>query len=164
MIESSLLPDAHHFEHEAMKTTFSLRILGGSAETARGMALECFALIDSIENRLSRYVDGSDVSQINGMQAGETLYLSEPCHECMRIALDVYARTGGLFDITQGRRIEHRKSEEDGPPPPIGGQLTLALTFFAAAQGPGTENLIRLAGAEFLIGLGLLAFWWPVRS
>ncbi|MGB5159923.1 MAG: hypothetical protein WBP10_13150 [Thermoanaerobaculia bacterium] len=46
----------------------------------------------------------------------------------------------------------------------IAAQLTLALTFFAAAQGPGTENLIRLAGAEFLIGLGLLAFWWPVRS
>jgi hypothetical protein len=46
----------------------------------------------------------------------------------------------------------------------IGAQLTLALALFAAAQGPGTENLIRLAGAELLIGLGLLAFWWPVRS
>jgi len=46
----------------------------------------------------------------------------------------------------------------------IGVQLTLALTLYAAAQGPGTENLMRLAGAELLIGLGLLAFWWPVRS
>ena len=46
----------------------------------------------------------------------------------------------------------------------IGVQLTLALTLYAAAQSPGTENLIRLAGAELLIGLGLLAFWWPVRS
>ena len=46
----------------------------------------------------------------------------------------------------------------------IGVQLALALTLFAAAQGPGTENMIRLAGAELLIGLGLITFWWAIRS
>jgi len=186
MIESSLLPDAHHFEHEAMKTTFSLRILGGSVETARGMALECFELIDSLENRLSRYVDGSDVAQINGMQAGETIYLSEPCHECLQIALDVYARTGGLFDITQGKRIEHRKEKADGPPPAIEGQLTLhpdapAVTCvepgreidlggigkgFALDQLRklliewGTEGGLVAAGASTLLAFGETG--WPV--
>lgn len=46
----------------------------------------------------------------------------------------------------------------------IGAHLALALTLFAAAQEPGTENLIRLAGAELLIGLSLLASWWPIQS
>ena len=152
MIESGLLPDHHHFEHEAMKTTFSLRILGGSGETARGMALECFELIDSLENRLSRYVDDSDVSLINSMQAGETFYMSEPCYECLRMALDMYARTGGLFDITQGKRIEHRKEKLDGPPPPIEGQLTLHPDTPAITCGePGREIDLGGIGKGFAL-------------
>lgn len=152
MIESGPLPDAHHFEHEAMNTTFSLRITGGAEKAARGMALECFELIDSLEKRLSRYVDGSDVSQINGMQAGETLYLSEPCHECLRIALDIHARTAGLFDITLGRRIEHRKSEQDGPQPAVEGQLTLHPDAPAITCGePGREIDLGGIGKGFAL-------------
>lgn len=49
-------------------------------------------------------------------------------------------------------------------PVAIGAHLALAVTCFAAAQGPGTENLVRLAGAELLIGLSVLLFWWPIRS
>lgn len=125
MIESTPLPDAHRFDHEAMNTVFRVHILGGGSEEARGMARECFDRIDLLEGRLSRYLEGSDVSLINRMQAGETLYLSDPCHECLRLALEMHGRTGGLFDITLGTRIEHRKARQDGPPPPITGQLTL---------------------------------------
>ena len=46
----------------------------------------------------------------------------------------------------------------------IGAHLGLALAFFAAAQSPGNVNLVRLSGAELLIGLSLLLFWWPIRS
>ncbi len=46
----------------------------------------------------------------------------------------------------------------------IGSHLTLALVFFAAARGAGASNLIRLSGAELLIGLALIFFWWPIRS
>ena len=76
---------------------------------ARGMARECFDRIDFLENRLSRFIDGSDVSRINRMAAGETLYLSEACHQCLLLALDAAARTGGL--VRHHARHPHRTSE-----------------------------------------------------
>jgi thiamine biosynthesis lipoprotein len=119
------IPAAHRFDHEAMKTTFTLRIQADAMESAHGMARECSERLDFLESRLSRYVDGSDVSQINAMRAGQTLYLGEECYQCLRLALDAHARTGGLFDITQGARIEHRKSGASGEPPPVEGVLSL---------------------------------------
>ncbi len=119
------LSDSLHFIHEAMNTTFTLRLRGIDAETAQGIARESFELVDRLESRLSRFLEASDVSRINHMAAGETLYLSEDCHQCLLLALDAHARTGGLFDITLGKRIEHRKSGDDGPPPAIAGSLII---------------------------------------
>lgn len=125
MTDSSLYPGHHLFEHEAMKTSFSLRLCAGSESVARGMAHECFDLIDALENRLSRFIDGSDVSRINSMQAGETLYLTEPCDQCLREAMEASIETGGLFDVTLGTRIEHRKTESGDPAPPLAGRLVV---------------------------------------
>lgn len=180
------LSDSLHFEHEAMNTTFTLRLRGKDAETAQGMARECFDLIDRLESRLSRFIDGSDISRINHMQAGETLYLSEDCHRCLLLALDAYSRTGGLFDITLGRRIEHRKSGGTGPPPAITGSLVIhpdvpAVTCAEAGReldlggiGKGfaldqvkqlltdweADDALLAAGASSLLAFGPGA--WPV--
>ena len=43
-------------------------------------------------------------------------------------------------------------------------QIALALAFFAAARSPGSTHLLRISGAELLVGLGLFLFWWPIRS
>jgi len=119
------LADSILFSHEAMNTIFTLRIRGVDRETAQGVARESFELVDRLESRLSRFMESSDVSRINCMAAGETLYLSEHCHQCLLLALDAHARTGGLFDITLGKRIEHRKSGDEGPPPAITGSLII---------------------------------------
>ena len=117
------MSDSHTFKHEAMKTTFTLRLIHAQAKQARDAANQAFALIDEIENSLSRYISGSDISQINRMQSGQTLFISETCYECMRIALKIYVDSGGLFDITLGRQIEHQKNAMTGALPNIKGQL-----------------------------------------
>jgi thiamine biosynthesis lipoprotein len=119
------MPDAHRSIHEAMNTTFTFRFRGVDEQTAAGMARECIDQLDYMESKLSRYIDGSDVSRVNQMKAGETLYLSETSHQCLLMALDAYVKTGGLFDITLGARIEHRKSGDTGPLPPLAGKLTI---------------------------------------
>ena len=119
------LGDARFFAHEAMKTTFTLRFAGMDEEGARGVARECFELVDRLEEALSRYREGGEVWRINRMRAGETLYLSDACHRCLLRALEGWQETGGLFDVTQGSRIEHRKSAEAGPVPELRGSLTV---------------------------------------
>jgi len=119
------ISDARHFSHDAMNTTFSLRLRGIDGAIARGMARECFDRIDSLESHLSRFIEGSDVWRINHMQSGETLFLNEACHLCLLRALDAYTQTGGLFDITLGKAIEHRKSCSGETPPPLAGTLSI---------------------------------------
>ena len=136
----SPLPDARYFTHEAMHTTFSLRLLGVDEQDARGMARECFEQVDFLEGHLSRFIEGSDVSRINGMAAGETLYLSEACHQCLLLALDAYSRTHGLFDITLGTRIAHCKSGLADPVPALVGRLVIHPDLAAiTCEEPGRE-------------------------
>ncbi|MGA0854364.1 MAG: FAD:protein FMN transferase [Luteolibacter sp.] len=117
--------DARHFTHEAMNTTFGVRIRGMEESTARGIARECFDQIDALEARLSRFREGSDVWRINRMQSGETLFLNEATHQCLMLALEANVQTGGLFDITLGTAIEHRKSSSSDAAPPISGTLSI---------------------------------------
>lgn len=146
------LADARFFSHEAMKTTFHLRIRGEIDAEARSMARECFEHIDLLESRLSRFIDGSDVWRINRMQAGETLYISESCHQCLLIGLDALVRTGGLFDITLGRRIQHQKECADSPPPPVAGRLTIHPDVPAVTcEEPGREIDLGGLGKGFAL-------------
>jgi FAD:protein FMN transferase len=113
----------HTFNHEAMKTTFTLRIRNDDPKLAKDVAHASIELIDEIENTLSRYIEGSDIYRVNHMQAEQSLLLSDTCYDCLRIALDAHQQTGGLFDITLGHQIEHQKKKLDGPAPELCGQL-----------------------------------------
>lgn len=119
------LADSHAFSHDAMHTTFTLRFRGMDRDAARDLAHVCFDQIDVLESRLSRFIDDSDISRINQLQAGETLYLHETSYQCLLLALDAHARTSGLFDITLGRQIAHRKAGDGSPPPPSMGSLII---------------------------------------
>lgn len=146
------LPPSHLFTHEAMNTTFQLRLCAAEPAYAADMARECFEHLGFLEARLSRYVDDSDVSRINHLAAGQTLYINESTHLCLLAALDAYARTGGLFDITLGRRIEHRKSGDDGEVPPLLGRLTIHPDVAAVTcDEPGREIDLGGIGKGFAL-------------
>jgi len=146
------MPVSHLFSHEAMNTTFHLRICEDDEAIARGMARECFEQLDFLETRLSRFVDGSDVSRINHMRVGDILYISQPSHECLLIALEAQQQTGGLFDITLGRRIEHRKSGDSGPPPDLLGKIIIHPDVPAVTcQEPGREIDLGGIGKGFAL-------------
>ena len=152
MIEPASLPDSHHFEHEAMHTTFSLRLVAESRHAASGLARECSELLDSLEGKLSRFIDGSDVDRINHMQAGETLYLSEACHDCLLLATRMHVETGGLFDAALGARIEHLKAQHSSPPPPLEGQLVIHPDVPAVTcQSPGRQIDLGGIGKGFAL-------------
>lgn len=145
-------PDALCFCHEAMNTTFELRLVGMGEAEARGMARECAERIEELERKLSRFREDSDVSRINRMRAGETLYLSEECHECLRQALEAHALTLGLFDVTIGRWIEHRKTGKGDRAQPLAGRLTLHPDVPAiTCEEPGREIDLGGIGKGFAL-------------
>ncbi len=156
------LPECRLFTHEAMHTTFSLRLAGMAAGQAAGVARECFELVDLLESRLSRFREGSDVWRINRMKAGETLYLSDACHRCLLLALDAHARSGGLFDAALGAAIEHRKEGRPGTPPPPAGRLVIHPDVPAVTCAePGRQLDLGGIGKGFALDevKALLADW-----
>lgn len=113
------------FRHDAMMTTFSIRIAHEGRAEAAGAARDCFEYLDYLESKLSRFMEGSDVWQINHMGTGDSLNISEDCYNCLRLSAEAYAQTRGLFDITLGTRIQHVKEDQSGPPPEVAGQVSI---------------------------------------
>lgn len=183
---SDPLKEAFVHEHEAMNTTFSIRLLGLDNQSARSLAQLCIEKIDQLESQLSRFVEGSDVSRINCLPDGETLYISESCHACLMLAMKAAQQTHGLFDITLGKRIEHRKEDRDGPMPELEGRLKIhpdvpavtcevagrEIDFGGVGKGFALDQLCQLleewdaggalitAGASSMLAYGSTA--WPI--
>ncbi len=156
------LPDALCFTHDAMNTTFTLRLYGTDPAQLAAAAREGFDRIDHLEAHLSRFIDTSEISQINQLRAGDTLYLTDDCHHCLLAAMHAYAETGGLFDITLGTLIEHQKAGLAGPPPAPAGKLIIHPDVAAiTCEAPGRSLDLGGIGKGFALDQlrNLLADW-----
>ncbi len=70
---------------------------GARPPTPGQAAQAAFAIIDRTETRLSRFLEGSEISQINRLQPGEVLPVSMEVAACLTQALELQALTrGGL--------------------------------------------------------------------
>ena len=88
------------FSRPAMGTAFGLRIVASDAALADELARDAFAELERLERELSRFLPDSDVSRINRLPAGRTLRIGVGAYECLRMAAEVGAQTGGAFDVT----------------------------------------------------------------
>ena len=103
-------PSLSRYASEAMKTTFRLFVPARDRALADSAVSEAFQKLEELEGVLSRYAPGSDISRINAMEAGETLFLSDDCDRCLRLAIEASAATGGRFDPGVGTMIDAVKS------------------------------------------------------
>ena len=96
------VPPLHRFAHEAMTTMFEVVVAGQEETYARQAAAAVFREIDRLEGVLSRFQPCSDIAQLNRLKPGETLRVCLEAFECLQLAAQVHADTGGAFDITVG--------------------------------------------------------------
>lgn len=103
-------PSLLRYASDAMKTTFRIFVSKGDRPLVDSAVSEAFQKLEELEGVLSRYAPGSDISRINAMNAGETLFLSDECDRCLRLAIEASAATGGRFDPCAGTMIDAVKS------------------------------------------------------
>lgn len=146
----------HRFDHAAMNTLFSLRVSHPNRDRALLMAGACFRQLDRLESCLSLYRDDSDIARINALEEGETLLIEEDTYACLRLALEAGVATGGLFDVTLGAQIAHRKQNTEGDLPTLRGKIELAPDRpMVACIEPGRQ--IDLGGIGKGFGLDRMA-------
>ncbi len=103
--------DLHSFTHEAMACIFGMSLIHPDRQYAHQAACETFDVLDALEQNLSRFIDNSEVNQINRLEAGQCMLVEEATFQCIAIALEAYRITGGKFDIDyQSSGKPNRKS------------------------------------------------------
>lgn len=90
-----------------MNTDYHIAIAGTTAKYARQAAVNAFMELESVERFLSRYIESSDVSQINSLGRGETAIVSPMTFECLEIAEKIRLQTDGVFDVAFRSRPTH---------------------------------------------------------
>ncbi|MBP7050415.1 MAG: FAD:protein FMN transferase [Phycisphaerae bacterium] len=117
----------HRFSHQAMATTFEVRVQHEDRTYAQQAAAAAFDEVDRIEGVLSRYLESSDVTQINHLPAGTPVHIALDTFECLRISAEMHSQTGGAFDVTVGFLIDCWRDEEKRPRTPSAEELQFAL-------------------------------------
>lgn len=112
-----------------------------------GLIREAFAYARSLENILSRTVEGSEVSAFNRSPAGEAVFVSDITAEVVERGLYYSALSGGLFDITLGALTELWNFSSPQPAVPSSADIEKAL---------GTVGYQRMALAQNASGGAVL--------
>lgn len=61
-----------------------------------------FALVDRLEDELSRFRANSDITRVNHLRGGERTRVGIAALECLLIAQHLFSVTGGAFDVSIG--------------------------------------------------------------
>ncbi|MCX6008380.1 MAG: TIGR03663 family protein, partial [Chloroflexi bacterium] len=99
-----------HFSHSAMNTTFEVFIQDTRGTYAGQAARAAFKEVDRLERLLSRFIQNSDIGQINAIKPNQEIIIDPDTFQCLQIAGQAWQLTDGAFDVTLGNIIEAWKS------------------------------------------------------
>jgi len=91
----------YRFWDTIMATQFSVvvEVPDNEAGRARAVAEELFDEMRRLESLLSRFIEDSEISQINRLRYGESTIISPETHRCLGVALEAKQATQGYFDV-----------------------------------------------------------------
>lgn len=116
----------HRLGAHAMATEFQIFISGTSKTRANTCAAEALRDLEVLEAELSRFRDGSDISRLNRLPPGKGTPIGEAAFDCIRLAKDVHAATGGAFDISIGPLLAVWTNPDHSPRQPSRSELERA--------------------------------------
>jgi thiamine biosynthesis lipoprotein len=127
----------------AMGTTWSVKIVATSLDAGRQQALETaiVAELDFVNERMSHYLDTSELSRFNDAADGEPVPVSAELLDVLERALAIGELTGGALDVTVGPLVDAWGFGPPGQPPepPSDAEILRLL----AATGPEHVTLDR---------------------
>lgn len=92
----------HRFGHNAMAAPFEILIASEEVGYAGQAAAAAFEEVDRLERLFSKFIDNSDITQINRLTPGNWTKVSADTIECLKVAAKVNKDTFGAFDVTVG--------------------------------------------------------------
>ena len=91
-----------NFSHEAMATTWEVFLSVEPDQLIDEARAAVWREIEALEIELTRFRPDSDIGRVNGLAAGQSTRVGPAAMDCLLLARDVHAATGGAFDVTIG--------------------------------------------------------------
>lgn len=153
-------PQRYEFETVSMGTTFRVVLYADDATQAELAASAAFARIGELNDALSDYDPGSELSLLSASTSGRAGVTAEVSVDLARVlarAAEVSAATGGAFDVTVGPyvRLWRRAVRQE--------ELPDTTRLHAAARSVGWQHVtlagrgVHLAAADMRLDLGGIA-------
>jgi thiamine biosynthesis lipoprotein len=105
-LDAQTVSSMHRFTHAAMAAQFEIRCTHRDEKYARQAANFAFSIVDQLEQKLSRFVENSDISRVNHLSAEEHTVVSYETMQCLQLARFLHVETGGTFDVSTGKGLE----------------------------------------------------------
>jgi FAD:protein FMN transferase len=164
MDNANPIDKAHRFASEAMNSTFEAYIIHPDQKYASQAAYEGFREIETLEKDLSRYIANSEITQISRLCRGREMTVSPWTIECLAAAADLFAMTGGAFDIT----MDKERPGKNGPVRSQSGFARLTLdpdNFKVSVSGePVTVDLGGIAKGYALEKMAQILMEWEITD
>jgi len=126
-------------------------------ERAEAALREAETMLRVVESRMSRWIDNSEVSQLNQAGANVSLPLSADMVEVLRLAADAHRQTDGAFDATCRPLVELWKQAAQRDRLPTEQQITAARARSSWADFRWTATGAKKRSATAAVDLGGIA-------
>lgn len=100
ILSTSSFAQWQQFSYTAMTTPISLVFWAEDAPKAKKISEAVFKEFDRIEQKMSRYIDSSELSSINRLAFNEEVIVSESLFSVLNSAMNISKLSEGAFDIT----------------------------------------------------------------
>ncbi len=141
---------------QLLGTVITARAYGDNAKLALDMA---FDRVQAIENRMSRFKEGSEVDLINQNAGGEAVSISPDTYFVIKTALDYAEKTKGAFNPLIGDIVDLWGIGTENPRVPSTDELNNYLPYIAYDQLELTEDpyTAKLPSNKAKLDLGAIA-------
>ncbi|HHX60871.1 MAG TPA: FAD:protein FMN transferase [Epulopiscium sp.] len=141
---------------QLLGTVITAKAYGDNAKVALDIA---FDRVQAIENRMSRYKDGSEIDLINQNAGGEAVSISPDTYFVIKTALDYAEKTNGAFNPLIGDIVDLWGIGTENASVPSADELNNFLPYIAYTQLELTENpyTAKLTSNKAKLDLGAIA-------
>ncbi len=149
------------FSASKMGSPFNIILYTTDSATARNMADNCFALVDSLVFIFSDYIDSSELNRLCALagKPGTAMKVSAPLLDILLQSKHAFEKSNGTFDITLGpvTKLWRKARKEHIFPTKSAVKEKLALTGFNKIMIDSVQQSVQLIQPGMQLDLGGIA-------